>query len=39
MGSILAIQNADIEILSKVAGKAKAELIKKHFESLNNHKA
>ena len=33
IGSISVIQNADIETLSKVIGKAKAELIKRHFET------
>ncbi len=31
IGSISEIQNADIEILSKVVGRAKAEAVKKHF--------
>jgi excinuclease ABC subunit C len=33
IGSISVIQNADFETLSKVVGKAKAELIKRHFET------
>jgi excinuclease ABC subunit C len=35
IGSFAAIQNADLDALSKVVGKAKAELIKGHFEALN----
>ena len=37
IGSISAIQKADIEALTKVVGRAKAELIKKHFESASNY--
>ncbi|HKI79394.1 MAG TPA: excinuclease ABC subunit UvrC [Ignavibacteriaceae bacterium] len=34
IGSLDAVKNAEIEILIKIVGKAKAELIKKHFESV-----
>ena len=36
IGSISVIQNTDVETLSKVVGKAKAELIKRHFETTGH---
>ena len=39
IGSLSAIQNADIETLSNVVGKSKAEMIKKHFEITNSAEA
>jgi excinuclease ABC subunit C len=36
IGSIAIIQNTDVETLSKVVGKAKAELIKRHFETADH---
>jgi excinuclease ABC subunit C len=36
IGSISVIQNANIETIAKVVGKAKAELIKRHFETSDH---
>jgi excinuclease ABC subunit C len=36
IGSISVIQNANIETMAKVVGKAKAELIKRHFEKSDH---
>ena len=36
IGSVSVIQSTDVETLSKVVGKAKAELIKRHFETTGH---